>query len=200
MSPELHKKLTHYAALLEKWQRAINLVSHKSLSAMQQRHFDDSLQLLTHIPSHVRILWDLGSGGGFPGMVIAMARPDLAVTLVESDQRKCTFLNTVSRETDTPVTIRNQRIEALEDVDLPDLVTARALAPLAGLLGFCAPWAAQKPALEMLFLKGGRVDAEIAEAQRLFSFSCDTVPSRTDDTARIVHIKNLKNLSIKQPS
>lgn len=108
----LDEKIDAYERLLKKWQNTINLVGPSTLSEAKKRHFEDSLQLLKHIPVAAKTLYDLGSGAGFPGLVLAMAKPDLDVHLIESDARKCQFLKTVSRETETPVTVHNQRIES----------------------------------------------------------------------------------------
>lgn len=189
-SSEVRKKLETYKALLIKWQKAINLVSGKSLENVQHRHFDDSLQLKSLLPAGAKTLMDIGSGAGFPGMVLAMARPDLKVHLVESDARKCEFLRTVSRETGALVEIHNARIEALGGVK-PDVITARALAELETLCGYCLPFAQENPALEMLFLKGEKAAGEIAKARQKFAFDCEEFPSRTDSAGVVLRLKNL---------
>ena len=190
MPEESQQKLEHYLSLLRKWQRSINLVGPDTLDDAWRRHIEDSTQLADMIPAGA-IVFDLGSGAGFPGLALAMIRPDLDVTLVESDTKKCTFLSTVSRETKTPVHILNQRIESLESDLIPVIITARALAPLDKLLTYCQPWAKINPALEMLFLKGRRAEEELAAARTLYDFNATLYPSLTDSEGRIVRISNL---------
>lgn len=136
-------------------------------------------------------LFDLGSGAGFPGMVLAIVRPDLKVTLIESDQKKCTFLSTVSRETGTPVTILNQRIESVSRETIPAIVTARALAPLDKLLDYCLPWARANPELKLIFLKGRKAQEELVWARVPYRFSHKVLASKTEAGASIVVIENL---------
>ncbi len=189
MRPDFAHNLEVYKRLLVKWQGAVNLVGPATLDDIDTRHFADSLQLADHIPHGVTVA-DLGSGAGFPGLVLAMARPDLTVTLIESDQKKCTFLSTVSRETKTPVTILNQRIEDVSRETIPAIITARALAPLDKLLAYCLPWAQASPALVMLFLKGEKAAEEVAQAQRAFTFDAAMIPDSAGDGA-VVKVTNL---------
>lgn len=172
-------KLRLYLQLLLKWQRAMNLVSEASLPHAWERHFMDSAQLAALIPDKAQILADLGSGAGFPGMVLAMMRPELQVHLIESDERKTQFLRTVSRETETPVIIHNGRIENMTAAFTPDVVTARALAPLSQLLDYCLIWGRENPNLSMLFLKGEKSEEEIKAAKARFRFNYNTLPSAT---------------------
>ncbi|MCB1783509.1 MAG: 16S rRNA (guanine(527)-N(7))-methyltransferase RsmG [Alphaproteobacteria bacterium] len=194
-SSEALEKLHLYEGLLRKWQKAINLVSPKTIAESWQRHFFDSAQIVTLVPAHAKILYDLGSGAGFPGLVLAILRPDLNVTLVESDDRKVQFLRTVSRETGISVSFFHGRIENIPPENpIPDVVTARALASLDLLLGFCLPWAQENPALEMIFLKGALAEDEVNEAQKQYSFEVSMAPSKTDPQGRVLHIKNLTRL------
>ncbi len=183
----LHK----YAGLLQKWQKAINLVGPDTLNNIEHRHFNDSAQLSELIPETAQNLFDFGSGAGFPGMVLAMLRPELKVHLVESDHRKCTFLSTVSRETMTPVTIYNERIESLSTETVPDIITARALAPLDKLLDYARPWVEKNPTLILLFLKGARADEEIEAARKNYDFTLEKFPSASDPSGCILKITNL---------
>lgn len=185
VSRESLEKLRCYDALLHKWQKTINLVSRNTLNDSWERHILDSVQVATNVSRESSVLYDLGSGGGFPGLAIAMLRPDLDVHLIESDQRKCSFLKAVSRETETPVTVHNARIE---DVSLPspDVVTARALASLDALLGYCAQWA--NPALYALFLKGARYEEEIAQALVEHDVEMSVVQSKITDDSAIVRV------------
>lgn len=187
------EKLHQYHALLLKWQERINLISPNTVNEAWDRHFADSLQLLPLIPETVKALYDLGAGAGFPGLVLAMAREDLAVTLIESDAKKCAFLQTVSRETGVAVTIENRRIEeAVTALPSPDVVTARALASLDGLLKYCRPWFKTKPDLLLIFPKGEHAAYEIEEARRVgWSFDVVETGSKTDRGARILSITKL---------
>lgn len=216
--PVIEEKFLTYAALLRKWQKAVNLVSPKTLHDLEVRHLADSAQIADLLPSLTptlspacestrssRIapqsgaggegeftLFDLGSGAGFPGLVIAMLRPDITVHLVESDQKKCEFLRTVSRETHTPVLIHMCRIESLITDSVPDIITARALSSLTELLGYCLPWAQKNPNLVMIFPKGEKADEEITEARKHYAFDLTKTPSKTDKNATILRISDFK--------
>lgn len=191
MQPE---KLKIYNDLLVKWQKAINLVSKSTLPEARKRHFRDSEQLLQHIPEGVKVVVDLGSGAGFPGMVLAILNPSLEMHLIESDERKCQFLRVVSRETNTTVSIRNGRVEkVLQDLK-PDLITARAFASLSEILGYTEAVWALNPQLELLLLKGQGVQNEIEEAQKKYRFESEFYPSETDPEARIIKISQVSFL------
>jgi len=191
VSRETREKLEIYHALLLKWQRAINLVSSKTIDEAWVRHFADSAQIERIVSRESRIVADLGSGAGFPGLVLAILRPDLNVHLVESDERKCQFLRTVSRETNVDVMVHNSRIEDVKDEIQPDLVTARALADLSSLLDHVVFWTERAPHLECLFMKGVKADEEIGLAKERFSFDAEMHQSVTDSHAHIVHLKNI---------
>ncbi len=190
-SSETRARLDQYQALLLKWQKAVNLVSGKTLDEVWDRHFVDSAQLLPLIPAGKKTLFDIGSGAGFPGLVLAIMNPALDVHLIESDHKKCTFLSTVSRETKTPVTIHSERVENMSKKIVPAIVTARALASLDKLMAYCLPWAERNPALIMLFLKGEKAEAEIKEARKKFSFGLQKHQSQTMDNAAILEVSNL---------
>jgi len=195
IEPDIQEKLDLYLDLLEKWQKSINLVSNSTMYEAWKRHFMDSLQLESHIP-HGAEMFDIGSGAGFPGLVLAVARPDLKVTLIDSDQKKCTFLSTVSRETNTPVTVIDKRIESAPLHSIPAIVTARALAPLDKLLAYCLPWATRNPGLKMLFLKGEGAGNEVAAAQEHYNFDLEILPSETSPEGAILKVTNLSGKSV----
>lgn len=193
VSREVISKLHLYHALLLKWQKAVNIVSPKTLDEAWGRHFVDSLQIMPLIPAHVKVIADLGSGGGFPGLVVACLRDDINVHSVESDMKKCQFQKAVSRETILEnFTVHNMRIEQAYEAVLPDMVTARALASLDKLFGYVYPWVEVKPDIELLFLKGLRAEEEIAQAREFYDFSCDIYPSVTEPDAAILHVRDLK--------
>ncbi len=191
VSRETEAVLRAYQALLLKWQEKINLISPSTMADSWIRHFEDSVQLLPLIPVGAKTLYDLGSGAGFPGLVLAISRSDLSVTLVESDAKKCAFLQAVSRETGVTVTIKNNRIEsAANELPAPDVVTARALASLESLLNYAHPWA---ETATMIFPKGENWQAEITAAKQAgWSFSYEAIPSKTEKNARILVLKNVR--------
>lgn len=184
-------QLEKYKSLLIKWQKTINLVGPDTLTDIEQRHFADSAQL-AELTLDRAVVFDLGSGAGFPGLVLAILRPDLKVHLIESDHRKSTFLSTVSRETKTPVEIHNERVESLSTNIIPDVITARALAPLDKLLGYVLPWSEKNPRLTSLLLKGRTAENEIAAAKKEFDFLLEEFPSKTDPHGRVLRITNLR--------
>lgn len=201
VSRETDEALRRYQALLHKWQEKINLVSPTTLADSWTRHFEDSLQLLPLLPDQVKTIYDLGCGAGFPGLVLAMARPDVSVTLIESDSKKCAFLKTVSREIPVGVAIENCRIEtACASLSPPDLVVARALASLERLFDYALPWCGEDggnamrgscPAL--LFPKGENWRSEVDSARSAgWTFTLEDYPSRTDPKARLLLFKNLR--------
>lgn len=187
VSRETLARLERYAQLLEKWQRAINLVSPASLQDLWRRHMWDSAQLSPLIPERTRVLIDMGSGAGFPGMVLAiLGVPE--VHLIESDQRKCAFLREVSRETATPVTVHACRIETLEPFPA-DAITARALAPLDRLMALAAPFMADHTVC--LFLKGQDVGKELTAATKVARMRVDSLPSRSGSGGIILRIERI---------
>lgn len=183
------KALEIYKNELIRWNKAINLVSPKTIADIDARHIEDSRQLSMFIPKKA-IVMDWGSGGGLPAMVLAIIRTDISVHMVESDSKKAEFLCHVSRETKTEVRIHNARIEDVDYTSLkPNIITARALAPLSQLLNWMK--LSQNSQLEGLFLKGERWEDEIKEAEKKHKFDYVVHNSQTDKKARIIHIKNL---------
>lgn len=183
-------KLNKYDVLLLKWQKAINLVGPTTLEDRAVRHFLDSLQLIRYLPSTDVTLVDIGSGGGFPGLVLAMLGVR-EVHLVESDIRKATFLREVSRETSLPVTIHDRRVESC-NIEGMQVMTARALAPLVDLLGYMYRMGNASTETVGLFMKGVQAEAEIAKAQKKWDFTLESFASLTEPEARILRITNLK--------
>ena len=158
VSRETGEKLAAYVALLEKWQTRVNLVSASTLPDIWNRHIWDSAQLVPLVPANTRRILDVGSGAGFPGLVLA-AFCDAECHLVESDQKKAIFLSTVIRECGLRVKVHNHRIESLPCLQA-SIITARALAPLDRLLPLLA--SQLRPGTRCLFLKGARAKAELA--------------------------------------
>ena len=187
VSRETLARLEIYSILLMKWQRAINLVSKGSLEDSWRRHFSDSAQLSRYFSSESSSMLDIGSGAGFPGLVLAImgARN---VHLVESDQRKCQFLREVSRETSTNVTVINDRIENVEP-RIFDVVTSRACAPLDVLLGYAKPYLGLNTVC--LFPKGRSIEDELTTAQKRWNIRYTLLNSASDSAGRIVRLEGI---------
>jgi 16S rRNA (guanine527-N7)-methyltransferase len=189
VSRETNERLALYAALLRAWNPKINLVSRQTLADLETRHFFDSAQLLELAPAHSTTWADLGSGGGFPGLVIAILaadrRPALHVTLVESDQRKAVFLRTVAQRAGVSVTVLADRIENIPPLGT-DVLSARALAPLATLLDHANRHL--RPGGTALFPKGATWRAEVDEALERWRFDCENLPSATSPDGAILRI------------
>jgi 16S rRNA (guanine527-N7)-methyltransferase len=192
VSRETVEALQSYASLVEKWTARINLVSTRSRDEIWSRHVLDSAQLFALPPEHWTTWVDLGAGGGFPGMVIAILAmprgPDKRVTLVESDRRKGAFLHAAAADLGIPVTILIDRAESIGSLQA-DVVSARALAPLDRLLGLCQHHLAEDGIA--ILPKGKRAEEEIAEARKLWHFDLTAHPSQTDPDARILMIERL---------
>lgn len=201
VSRETWDTFDQYAALLVAWQARINLIGPKTVNNLWQRHFLDSAQLLPLLPEKepspaepLRVL-DIGSGAGFPGLVLAILLQDrpIEVHLVESDQRKCAFLRAVVASFSGNVAVHAVRLEAMVDVGPVHVVTARALAPLATLLGYVdqvRDRSGQIFAPRCLFLKGQNAEAEIAEARRHWAFEARCVSSLTSEDGAVVVIED----------
>ena len=188
----MNEKIDTYHALLLKWQNTVNLVSRHTVDDAKHRHFDDSSQLLSYIPETAKVICDIGSGAGFPGLVIAIERPDIHVHLIESDTRKCAFLREVSRETKCEnVTIHNDRVENVINNVEADLVTARALASLRQLISYVRPLWGDNNQLKMILPKGKTYKDEIIDAEKKFTFDCDVHDSKTDHEAKILIVGNM---------
>lgn len=185
---ETQQKLELYAALLREWNEKINLVAKSTIPDLWTRHILDSLQLLDHLPPSAKTLADLGSGAGFPGMVLALASK-LEVHLIESIGKKAVFLRTVAESLKIDVTIHHERIETIKDLHA-DIITARALKALPELLPL-AKKVAHKDTV-CFFLKGQHADAELTEAQKYWTFTLEKVPSLTDQSGVVLKIANLK--------
>ena len=189
------RRLSVYAELLVRWQRTINLVAPASLPDVWTRHIGDSLQVRLAVPEARRWV-DLGSGGGFPGLVTAILLADVpgaCVHLVESDKRKAAFLRTVARETGAPVAIHAERIEIFVPAfaDQVDAVSARALAPLPRLIEYTQKFL--DDGAVGVFPKGETAQAELTglDADRRFSFQ--SIPSRMRDGSSLLIVRAAKH-------
>lgn len=220
VSRETLERLEAHAALLAKWSKAINLVGRETLRDVWRRHFLDSAQLMDHLPpapeGRDRRILDLGSGAGFPGLVLAILEAG-EVTLVESDAKKAAFLREAARITEAPATVICARIESLSPSELaPDVVTARALAALPKLLDLAEPFlhrangaANGEPNTEAnnganknatcslengpvgLFLKGQEAERELTDSREKWKMQAEVMPSRSDPRGRIIRVSGL---------
>jgi 16S rRNA (guanine527-N7)-methyltransferase len=194
VSRETLVRLDRFIALLLRWQARTNLVAPSTLPHLWTRHVADSLQLLPLAPEARRWL-DIGSGGGFPGLVLACALaeiPGASVNLVESNTKKAAFLREAIRETGAPASVHCRRIEdfVAEIPNIPDVVTARAVAPLDVLCGWVYPMVDK--GARALLLKGLDVEAELTAAAKCWNIEAALVPSKTDSKGRIVVVRGLK--------
>lgn len=190
VSRETLDKLNRFSELVRRWNPKINLVSKTSLEDLWERHIIDSAQIFSLVETEGHWL-DLGSGGGFPGIVVAILNQEkerFKVTLVESDQRKCAFLRTAIRELELSATVENERIELLQ-YQQADVLSARALSDLTSLLGFCEMHL--DPLGVALFPKGKSWKEEDEAARHLWSYECDAIQSKTDPDAAILKIKEI---------
>jgi 16S rRNA (guanine527-N7)-methyltransferase len=202
VSRETLERLEVYAGLLRQWQPTINLVAPSTVDDVWHRHFADSAQLVTLAPAGPLRWLDLGSGGGFPGLVVGLLlaeRGSCRLTLVESDSRKCAFLREVVRQTGLArllaVDILPERIETaanISKVGTVDVISARALAPLERLLGWCQPYFGPKTVA--LLPKGRDFEVEIVAARQSWAFDTDLVASRVLAEGRILVVQALRRL------
>jgi 16S rRNA (guanine527-N7)-methyltransferase len=181
------ERLQIYLHLLEKWQPRINLVGRGSLDDPWRRHMLDSAQLVPLLPAKAGTIADLGSGAGFPGLVIAILTGQ-RVHLIDSDARKCAFLREAARLTKAPVRVHNARIESLETFNA-DVVTARACAPLPQLLAYAVPLL--KEGGRCLFLKGKGVAAELTASKKMWKMRLTCLQSRSDPSGTILMVDDL---------
>ena len=188
-------RLTELVALLGKWNRAINLVAPSTLGDVWRRHVADSAQVFDLCPADARVWLDMGSGGGFPGLVVAILsaekRPGLQVELVESDQRKCAFLQNAAQVLGLGAKVTRARIEDLAPRSA-DVVSARALAALPVLCGYALPNLA--PHGVCLFLKGAGIAAEVEAARRSYRFDLTLFPSHTDPSGVVAQLSDLSHV------
>jgi 16S rRNA (guanine527-N7)-methyltransferase len=184
--------LERFAALLRKWNAVQNLVSRETVDELWPRHIDDSLQLMKFVRSRDLRIIDLGSGGGFPAipMAIASRETERRFTLVEPIAKKASFLRAAARELDLPVTVEAKRAEQIDSRETFDLVTSRALASLPDLLKLSLPFADIEG--HMLFLKGRNYRQELDAAAAKFHFDVLVHPSESDTEGVILEITNLR--------
>ncbi|MBW3099143.1 16S rRNA (guanine(527)-N(7))-methyltransferase RsmG [Pseudohoeflea coraliihabitans] len=194
VSRETLERLDIYAELLKKWQASINLVSADTLDQLWERHFKDSLQLAKLCPQPLNWI-DMGSGAGFPGLPMAICLTEFDqgwVHLIESNNKKAAFLRAVIAATGARASVHAQRIEeAVSQLDAPDAISARALAPLPNLCALAAPFAARRADLSCWFHKGLGYPQEVEAARRFWEFDLVEHPSTVRDGAAILEITQL---------
>jgi 16S rRNA (guanine527-N7)-methyltransferase len=195
VSRETLERLRQFESLVKKWNPAINLVSPNTIGEVWERHILDSIQIFRAVNTGRGHWADLGSGGGFPGAVVAILAAeearDLRITCVESDMRKATFLRTVSRETSVPFRVLDERIEKVAPLEA-EVVSARALAPLDRLLDYVSRHLA--PEGVAILPKGLRHEQELAEARKVWDFELETVPSRLESSSVILKLTSVRHV------
>ena len=193
VSRETLDDLTKMVELLKKWNKTINLVGNSTMDSIWARHILDSAQMWTQRPENLKTWVDLGSGGGFPGLVLAIlgkARtPNVCFHMIESDARKCAYLRNVSRETSLNTRVHTVRIEKCVPI-MADVVSARALASVETLFSFSQRFLTDSAFC--LFLKGQACDTEEEKARASWSFQSEKTKSISDNTGSILKIWNLK--------
>lgn len=186
----VHERLASYAALLRRWNATINLIGRADEAELERRHIEDSLQLIPLIPDGTRSALDLGSGAGFPGLVLAVAT-GIPFTLIEADQRKCAFLREAARVTDAPVDIQAVRMETV--AARAPLVTARALASVSDLLPTLARLVA--PGGAALLMKGRTAEDELTAVGPQWQMRVERHASRTRPGAAILKLTDIARRS-----
>jgi 16S rRNA (guanine527-N7)-methyltransferase len=192
VSRETEERLKGFVALLETWSSRHNLVSRRSLDQVWRRHVWDSAQLLDFVPLSAGSLVDLGSGAGFPGLILALLlrdRCNFRTVLFEATRKKAEFLDAAADLLGVIVEIRNERIEAAP-LEPFDVVTARACAPLPRLLEYASRF--QGANTINLFLKGLSVGGELDEAHKIWNTRVQERPSRSDPSGVILLVQGLR--------
>jgi 16S rRNA (guanine527-N7)-methyltransferase len=195
VSRESGQKLSIYADLLAQWQARINLVAPSTMAHSWERHFADSLQLLPFLQAGQTVAADLGSGAGFPGLVLACVR-DITVHLYESNGKKTAFLQDVIRQTGAKGLVHKVRLETLStenNIPKVDTVLARALAPLSELLEYAEPFLSRGAI--GLFLKGSDVDNELTAAAKSWTIDYRKHASMTDSRGVVLEVREVSRVT-----
>ena len=187
VSRETLDRLDRIISELDVWRQKSNLIGPKEWPQIWTRHVGDSWQLLDHIPEAARIV-DLGSGAGFPGLIIAAARPKAHVTMMESVGKKCAFLRAAIEAVSLNAAVYQGRIEAAPPIKA-DFVTARAFAPMPQLLEYASPWL--RKGATGVFPKGERWKEELTEALQKWNFAYEAIPSRSGGSGVILIVREV---------
>ena len=195
VSRETFLRLKEYEKLLFKWNAKINLVSKSTLDNFWNRHVLDSAQFLSSVSEKAGKWVDLGSGGGLPGLVVAILSDEIEpvnkLFLVEADVRKAVFLKTVCRELGLKVEVYNNRVEELPPMSA-NIVSARALAPLKTLCLYAKNHLEKDG--EAVFAKGENWKAELVEAQKKWIFSYEAVKSTLHEGSVVLVLRGIKSV------
>ena len=181
------KRLEEYCSIILKWNKSINLISKTTEKDIWNRHILDSAQLINYIDKESSIC-DIGSGAGLPGIVLSIIGVK-NTSLVESDIRKCVFLNLASKISNNKVNIINDRIENLENMGAYDYITSRALADIPKLLSFSE---IIQPKIGLCILKGQNFREELKYASLIYSFDSNVYPSVTNPDSCVIEIRNIR--------
>ena len=196
VSDQALEKLRTYAEMTAKWTVRINLIAKSTITDIWGRHIEDSARVALHMPQNPQIWADFGSGGGFPGLVLAVIMQDRGwqtkLSLIESDQRKSTFLREVARVLSLPVEVRAERAELIAPMGA-DVVSARALASLDDLCGIWQRHGAENSL--GLFPKGERWQEEVAQARQNWQFDLDAKDDPGHNGSAILLLRNLRRVS-----
>lgn len=197
VSYETIHRLDRYAELLREWNQKFNLVAESTLPHIWSRHFLDSAQLMRFIPERTEILADLGSGAGFPGLVLSILGVP-GVTLIEATGKKADFLRNVVADLGLQTIIRQARIEDIRDTKA-DIITARALKPLKELFKLASPLMRNDSI--GLFLKGRNLEDELTKSAQWWKFSHEKSRSISDPSGNVLIVKDLqyKNATTRKP-
>lgn len=189
LSDVSRETLERFEALVLKWNKTINLVAGSTLTDIRNRHIGDSVHLSSALAGTAATWVDLGAGGGFPGIIVSILRPETRVILLESDQRKAAFLRTARRELDLNAEVISRRIEEAAPLGA-DVVSARALAPLPLLLAYAARHGGE--GARFLFSKGEAWESEHELASITWSYDLDVIDGPPESNGKILHITNLR--------
>lgn len=169
LSPETQQKLLDYVALVQKWNKVYNLTAVRDADKMLTHHLLDSLAVVPHVASAKTIL-DVGSGAGLPGIPLALALPDAQVTLLDSNQKKTTFLQQVVIELQLRnVAVVCERVENYQSNQIFNVVISRAFSDLPAFAALAGAHVEQGGTL--LAMKGVEPLDEIAQLQTDFTLS-----------------------------
>ena len=198
VSRETGDRLAAYVDLLARWRKTTNLIAGSTFPSVWTRHIadvpqprTDSAQLLALAPTARRWI-DMGSGAGFPGLVIAIQLADVrgaVVHCIESDQRKCAFLREAVRATGAAATIHSARVEAIDVASLGavDAVTARAFAPLPLTLKLARTWI-ERGAVGV-FPRGESAKDQVAALPEATAYAIEVLPSLVDERSAILRVR-----------